>query len=266
MNILKNTAKILLVLLMVLTGVFLFVIAPGKGKDTSRFTGIYYAHRGYFDNRNGIPENSLPAFERAIEKGFGVELDIQLSQDGVPMIFHDATLERMCGVEGNIWDYTAQQLQEMKLLGTDHTIPTLEQALTLIDGRAVLLVEYKMDRVDTAVCEESEKLLGQYTGEYCIQSFDSRVLMWYKSNVPDVVRGQLSDEFWNDEKYNGKPLYLALSYLVGNVVTRPDFISYGFESQDNLALNLCRFMGADAACWTLRSPADYETVKGNFDM
>lgn len=265
MKIIIKTAKIAAVVLAALAALFLFIIAPGKGKDTSRFTGYSYAHRGYF-NTTETPENSLPSFEAAIEKGFGIELDVQLSRDGVPMVFHDATLERMCGVEGNIWDYTAAQLQEMSLMGTEHTIPTLKQALDLIDGRTPLLVEYKMDRVDTAVCAESEKLLAEYDGEYCIQAFDPRVLIWYRQNEPEVVRGQLAREFWDDEKYAGQPLYLALSYLVGNVATRPDFISYSFEGADNLSINLCRLMGADIACWTLRTPQDYETVKGNFDM
>jgi len=129
-----------------------------------------------------------------------------------------------------------------------------------------VLVEYKMDRVDTDVCVKGNEILHNYDGDYCIQAFDPRAVMWYKKNAPEVVRGQLCQEYWKDEKYNGKALYLALTYMVSNVATRPDFISYKFTDADNISLNLCRLMGAKTACWTLRSADDYNSVKGDFDM
>jgi len=127
-------------------------------------------------------------------------------------------------------------------------------------------VEYKMDRVDTDVCAAGQALLDDYDGEYCMQSFDPRALLWYRQNAPHIARGQLAEEFWRVEKYKSDPLYTALSFMVGNVIARPDFISYNFECADNIALKLCRLLGAETACWTLRSPQDYETVKGQFDM
>lgn len=266
MSIFKKAVKIAAVIIILLVALFLFLIAPGRKNDTSPFTGWNYAHRGYFDNEGGIPENSLLSFEKAIEKGYAIELDVQLSSDGVAMVFHDADLERVCGTQGKIWDYTCEQLQEMKLMGTDHTMPTLAQALEVIDGRVPVLVEYKMDRVDTAVCAAGEKLLSEYEGDYCMQSFDPRAVHWYRKNAPDVVRGQLSEEFWHKEKYAGKPLYIAMGYMLGNVLGRPDFVSYSFENRDNISLKLCRLMGAETACWTLRSREDYEAVKGKFDM
>ncbi len=268
MKTIRKPAKILIISLVIILLLLLFIISPHifSGADTSRLMGVRFAHRGYFDNDNGIPENSLLSFEKAIEKGYGIELDVQLSSDGVAMVFHDADLERVCGVKGKIWEYTADQLREMQLMGSEHTIPTLAQALEFIDGRAPLLVEYKMDRVDTAVCAAGEELLAEYDGVYCMQSFDPRALLWYRQNAPQVARGQLAEEFWKKEKYAGSPLYTALSFMVGNVVARPDFISYNYKDRDNIALKLCRLMGADTACWTLRSPQDYEAVKGQFDM
>jgi len=262
----KKWQKITAAILIFITALFLFLIAPGGGKDMSAFKGKTFAHRGYFDNENGVPENSLAAFSAAIGKGFGIELDVALSKDGVPMVFHDADLERMCGVKGKIWEYTRRELQQMKLLDTDYTMPTLQQALDLIYGTVPVIVEHKMDLVDTAVCEEANRILQDYTGDYCVKSFDPRVLLWYKQNAPQVIRGQLAEEFWHSEKYNGKPLYLALTYLLEDVATRPDFISYRFSDRDNISLKLCRLMGAETACWTLRSPQDYEQVAGEFDM
>ena len=245
----KKAFKILSIILAVVFGVYLFVISPRmfSKPDTSFLSGPF-AHRGYFDNENGIPKNSLVSFQKAVDNCIGIELDVALSADGVAMVFHDKTLERMCGVEGNIWDYTSEELQQMKLLGTEQTIPTLAQAIQLIDGKVPVIVEHKMDLVDTAICERSYELLKEYKGQWCMKSFDPRALIWYKSNAPEVVRGQLSAEFWRDPQYAGKPLYVALAYMVGNVVSRPDFISYNYLHKDNISLNLCRLMGAKAAC------------------
>ncbi|MBQ6896197.1 MAG: glycerophosphodiester phosphodiesterase [Oscillospiraceae bacterium] len=264
----RKPIKILAVILIVLFGMYLFLIAPRMRNkpDMSAFDGAFIAHRGYFDNEKGIPENSLPSFEAAIEKGFAIELDIQLSSDGVAMVFHDADLDRVCGVKGKIWDYTAADLKEMKLFGTEQTIPTFEETLALIDGRVPLLVEYKMDRVDTAVCAAGQALLDEYEGEYMMQCFDPRALLWYKKNAPQVARGQLAEKFWEKDEYSGKPLYLVLTYMLENVATRPDFISYKAVHKDNISLNLCRLMGAETACYTLKSAEELEYVKGEFDM
>lgn len=246
---------------------YIFLVMPrmfGKA-DLSAFEGKIFAHRGHFDEVT-IPENSLASFEAAIEAGYGIELDIQLSKDQIPMVFHDAELERMCGVPGDIWDYTAEELQQMKLMGTEQTIPTLEEVLAVIDGRTPLLVEYKMDVVDTVVCEKTHELLQNYKGDYCIQAFHPLVLIWYRQNAPEVGRGQLSQNFWNDEKYAGKPLYLLLTYMVENVATRPDFVSYKFSDQSNLSYQLCKLMGAKTAGWTIKSIQDYEQVAGSLDM
>ena len=259
--------KRILIVFAVVLGLFVFLVAPRMTSkpDTSFLTGVY-AHRGYFDNENGIPENSMPAFQKAIDANIGIELDVALSSDGVAMVFHDKNLERLCGIEGNIWEYTSEELQQMKLLDTEYTIPTLSQVLQLIDGKVPLIAEHKMDLVDTAICESSYELLKNYKGKWCIKSFDPRALLWYKSNAPEVVRGQLAEEFWHKEEYAGKPLYTALSFMVGNVATRPDFISYNYEHKDNISVKLCRLLGADTACWTVKTQQEYEELKNEFDI
>ena len=268
MTKLKKAFKIIVIILVVICLLLTFLVAPRMfGKpDMSAFMGTSIAHRGYFDNEAGVPENSLACFQAAIEKGFVIELDIQLSSDGVAMVFHDADLERMCGVQGKIWEYTAAQLKEMKLLGTEETIPTFEETLALINGQVPLLVEYKMDKVDTAVCAAGQALLDKYNGDYAIQCFDPRALLWYKKNAPQVARGQLAEDFWENETYNGQPLYLALTYMLTNVATRPDFISYRAIHKDNLSLNICRILGAKTACYTLKSEEELANVNGEFDM
>ena len=268
MNKVKKAFKIIIIILVVLCLLSSFLVAPRmfSKPDMSAFMGASIAHRGYFSNEAGIPENSLASFHAAIEKGFAIELDIQLSSDGVAMVFHDTDLERMCGVQGKIWEYTAAELKEMKLFGTEETIPTFEETLTLINGQVPLLVEYKMDKADTAVCAAGQALLDKYNGAYAIQCFDPRALLWYKKNAPQVARGQLAEEFWENEKYDGQALYLVLTYMLTNVATRPDFISYKAIHKDNLSLNVCRILGAKTACYTLKSPEELAYVNNEFDM
>lgn len=264
----KKALCIVLIVLVALVLLYLFLIAPRmfNRPDMSGLTGYHYAHRGYFDNDSAAPENSMAAFQAAMDAGYGIELDVQMSADGVPMVFHDADLERMCGVSGKIWEYTCAELQQMRLMNTEETIPTFAEVLALIDGQAPVIVEYKLDRVNTDVCEAGNALLQNYEGDYCIQCFHPLALMWYKKNAPEVIRGQLSQSFWEEEKYHGDALYALLSYMIENVATRPDYIAYQFDDADNLSFRLCRAMGAKTAAWTLRDPADYEIAKEDFDL
>ena len=263
----KKLFKRFLIYFTAFAGIFVFMVAPRTASkpDMSAFTGAF-AHRGYFDNENGIPENSLAAFQKAVDAGVGIELDVRLSSDGVAMVFHDKTLERMCGVEGSVWDYTSQELQQMTLLDTEYTIPTLQQAIELIAGQVPVIVEHKMDLVDTAICQSSYNVMKDYQGNWCMKSFDPRALIWYKSNAPEVIRGQLSAQFWEDEQYAGKPLYVAMGYMVANALSRPDFISYYYEHKDNISLKICRLLGAQTACWTIQSQVDFDSLKDEFDI
>ena len=268
MKKIKVILTVAIIIFVVFCVLFIFLVAPRMfhKPDMSAFLGTSVAHRGYFNNEDGVPENSLASFKAAIEKGFVIELDIQLSSDGVAFVFHDAELERMCGVQGKIWEYTATELKKMKLFGTEETIPTFEETLSIVNGQVPLLIEYKMDKVDTAVCAAGQALLDKYEGAYAIQCFDPRALLWYKKNAPQVARGQLAEEFWEKEENRGKPLYLVLTYMLTNVATRPDFISYKAIHKDNLSLNVCRLLGAKTACYTVKSPEEYSYVNGDFDM
>lgn len=245
-----------------------YLIAPRMRHRPNRtpLLGVHYAHRGLFDNGGDAPENSLPAFRRAVEHGYGIELDVQLSKDNVPVVFHDASLKRMCGVDGNVWEYTLEELQQMKLAGSEETIPTFEDVLSLVDGRVPLIVEYKLDVVQTTVCELGDRLLSAYSGPYCIESFHPRALRWYRRHRPDVVRGQLSMAFHKDPVHCGKPEFLALEFLLTNIVTRPDFIAYQHSDASNLSRRLCRKLGALSVAWTIKSPEQYVRAKDQFDL
>ena len=267
----KKLGKVLLIILTVLLVLFLVLIAPRTigAASLDHMAGYHYAHRGYHDGNVSIPENSLASFRAAIDAGYGIELDIQLSADKVPMVFHDADMERMCGAEGKVWDYTCEELQQMKLFGTEETIPTLAETLALIDGQVPILVEYKMDKVDTDVCAYSHELLKDYEGAYAVQSFHPFALFWYRQNAKDVPRGILSKNFLRDKEETGEEAtiidFLTTNLLL-NVIGYPDFIAYDCIDADYFALKLTRLMGAPTSTWTLKSPAHYEQVKGEFDL
>ena len=267
----KKLGKFLLILLIVLAVLFVVLIAPrtiGQA-SLSHMEGYHYAHRGYHDGNVAVPENSLASFRAAIDAGYGIELDVQLSSDKVPMVFHDADLMRVCGVEGKIWDYTCAELQQMKLFDTEERIPTLEETLALIGGQVPILVEYKMDKVDTDVCAYSHELLKNYDGPSAVQSFHPFALFWYRQNAKDVPRGILAKNFIRDKKEKGQEPSIVdflTTNLMLNVVGYPDFVAYDWQDADYFALKLTRLMGAKTSTWTLKDPANYQAVKGEFNL
>ena len=263
-----NTLGIIFSILFVLVLFYLFLIAPRMihKPDRTPFFEIHYAHRGLFDNNSDAPENSLAAFQKAVDAGYGIELDLQLSKDNKLVIFHDATLKRMCGVKGNVWDYTLEELQQFKLLNSNETIPTFEEFLKIVDGKVPFILEFKLDRPQTTVCKLANEALKNYKGTYCIESFHPYALLWYKKNRPDVLRGQLSEEFFREKKYVGNFPLTLLSFLVFNFLGRPDFIAYNYKHADNLSRRICRVMGALSVTYTIKSLDSYAQVKNKFDL
>lgn len=164
----------------------------GRKARMQAFERQYIAHRGFHDNRSECPENSLPAFERAIQMGYGIELDVQLTKDGVPVVFHDWDLKRAAGVDRKIRDCTFEELQSYRLFGSSQTIPAFETVLELADGRTPLIIELKAEIVHRELCEKCAVLLDRYPGEYCIESFSPLALGWFKRHRPNVLRGQLA--------------------------------------------------------------------------
>ncbi len=255
-----------IIAVLVLALVYLFLIAPRIIGKPSRLPlyGVHYAHRGLFDNETYAPENSIAAIQKAVEAGYGIEFDVQLSKDNVPVVFHDASLKRMCGVDGKVWEYTIEELQKLKLGKSNDTIPTFAHVLEIVDGRVPLIIEYKMDRVNTKVCELGNALLEKYKGVYCIESFQPLAVLWYRKHRPDVIRGQLSQDY-------GKTGHKGIQYwlmrnLLTNFLTRPDFIAYRHSDFKNLSRRICRTLGALSVAWTVRSEEQYEKAKPHFDL
>lgn len=260
--------KYLVIALIIICVIYLFLIAPrmfGRA-DRTPFMNIHYAHRGLFDNASDAPENSLLAFQRAVDAGYGIELDVQLSKDNQLVVFHDASLKRMCGVEGKVWEYTLEELQQMKLANSEQTIPAFQEFLKIVDGKVPFILEFKLDRVQTKVCELANEVLKNYHGAYCIESFHPLAVLWYRKNRPDVLRGQLSEEFFREEKNKGQHILTATSFLIFNFAGRPDFIAYNHLHANNISRRICKMLGALSVTYTIKSKEEYKRNKKNFDL
>ncbi len=259
--------KYLLAIPMV-AGAYAFLIAPRMTNkpDVSVLKGVHYAHRGLHDNEGDAPENSMKAFQKAVEAGYGIEMDIQLTKDKIPVVFHDETLNRMCGVEGKVWEFTFDELQAFTLAKSEEKIPKFEDVLALVGGKVPLIVEYKLDVPSTEVCEIADPMLQNYNGTYCIESFHPFAVKWYRDHRPEVIRGQLSQNFSKEEKYKGKMIYWLLSNLLTNVLTRPDFIAYNHRDADMFSRKVCSMMGALPVAYTIKSREEYEKAKSQFEL
>ena len=132
---------IFLQILICLAALYVFLMHPRiRRADSSPFLGTFFAHRGLHDNNHQIPENSLAAFQRAVDAGYGIELDVQLSADRIPVVFHDATLSRMCGIDRRVNELTFAELRQLSLVNTKEQIPSFQEALALVNGKVPLLV------------------------------------------------------------------------------------------------------------------------------
>lgn len=149
---------------------------------------IPIAHRGLHNNM--VPENSLSAFKEALAKGYAIELDVHLSNDGEVVVFHDHELERITGQAGTIGDTNYLELKDYRLLQTEETIPTLKQTLELVQGRVPLFIEIKQ-KSDPGILEQKVyQLLSAYKGPLIILSFNAKSLEWFRINAPELLRGQ----------------------------------------------------------------------------
>lgn len=254
---------------LVLMVLYMLAIMPrmfGRA-DRKPFLGVLYAHRGLHDNKTDAPENSMKAFEKAVEAGYGIEMDVQLSKDGVPVVFHDFTMDRICGKEGKVCDYTYEELQEFNLCESQERIPKFEDVLKMVAGRVPLIVEYKLAGNDTSVCVAGNDLLNKYEGKYCIESFHPFALLWYRKNNKKIMRGQLSYSFKKEDGHRRSPLDVALANLLFNFLTKPDFVAYDHKDYRNKARGICRYVyGGLAVAWTIKSQEELDARREDFDL
>lgn len=252
---------IAIVIILLLVALFLLSTVGRTGhRGLRKLRGRAYAHRGL--HGAGVPENSLEAFRLAKEAGYGVELDVHLLKDGNLAVFHDATLVRMTGAEGRIVDLTTDELKNYRLEGTEQTIPTFSEVLKLFDGKVPLIVELKEVGNCAALCEKACEMLDSYSGAYCLESFDPRCIYWLRKNRPDLIRGQLAENYFIKRKVV-LPWYLrfVLKNQMLNFLTRPDFIAYRYSDRKNVSNFFCRkIWKLQGVSWTIQSQEEYDVA------
>ena len=195
------------------------------------FRNRNFAHRGLHSRDRSVPENSLKAFDLAAEAGYGIELDVQLSKDGQVVVFHDDTLNRVCGIDARVDELNYAELRDLSLLDTEEKIPLFSDVLAVIRGRGPLIVELKNGRSNKELCEKTCEMLRKYNGEVCIESFNPMIVAWFRFHAKEFLRG------------------LLLSRGMINFICRPQFIAYKIGKRP-ASINLSLALGAMNVGWT----------------
>ena len=219
------------------------------------------AHRGLHNDI--CPENSLSAFLRAMNEGFSIELDIRLTKDNVPIVFHDSTLERMTGAKGRVDQYTYKSLKKLNLLNSKERIPSLEEVFRLVEGKVPIIAELKTESSDYLLEQACHDLLKEYHQNYkiCFQSFNIFTLKWFKEHFPRVSLGLLTTDRFDGVKLNFFKKQLVRLMPLAPIL-KPDYVGFNHEGFSALQLNfISKFTDAHMLFWTVRSKSDYEKVK-----
>ena len=236
--------------------VWLFLVGTRGKKAIKHLLEYKYAHRGLhgqLDYGTVAPENSLLAFSRAVERGYGMELDVRLSRDGVAVVFHDDTLKRMCGVDKKVSELTLDELKALRLADTDECIPTFREVLDAVAGRAPMIIELKGESMDTSVADVAVKELSSYEGEYVFESFNPMLVGAIKKLAPKVGRGFLVSKHTEDKAHRSIK-YRAIQRHLLNFIARPNFIACEKNHLNLFPTKLLsRLFGTALVAWTVRS-------------
>ena len=219
-----------------------------------------YAHRGLHNESR--PENSMAAFRAAMEKGYGIELDIHLMKDGNLAVIHDSSLKRTASADVKIEDLTTKDLEIYRLNGTEERIPEFRQVLELYAGKAPLIVELKPAGGNYVALTESVcNMLADYRGPYCLESFDPRCIFWLRKHRPELIRGQLTENYFCSKSPLPGVLKFALTNQLENFLGLPDFVAYRYCDRKNLGNWIVRkIWGVQGVTWTLRTPEEQKTA------
>ncbi|MBQ9792261.1 MAG: glycerophosphodiester phosphodiesterase [Clostridia bacterium] len=226
----------------------------------------YIAHRGL--HTETIPENSVGAILNAIDHDYAIEFDIHPLEDGTPVVFHDETLKRLTGEDGYIKKVSnVEELKKLNLFNakgekTNEKIPTLKEALKIINGQVPVVIEIKDYNLNSNFEKTVYEILKEYTGEYAIMSFNPYTLKWFKNNAPEVTRGQLSCYF-KDQKLGKFKTFVLKRMMLNKTVSAPHFIAYKYDEVPNKYVK--KYKHLPLLCWAVPSQQDYMKVAGHCD-
>ena len=223
--------------------------------DLGFLTRQPYAHRGLYDAERGIPENSMVAFDRAIARGYGIELDVRMTRDGDVVVFHDPNLDRMTSSKGQVSQMSWQQLRGVRLKGSMETLQTLHDMLLHIRGRVPVLIEVKATQNKyLPACFAVRRALEGYRGKAAVMSFHPGVPGWFAEHAPKIVRGLVMTESESRplSPYNVRKR-LRRQLLVWKA--QPHFIAFDIRRLPSSFIAAARARGVKTLTWTVRGEA-----------
>jgi glycerophosphoryl diester phosphodiesterase len=235
-----------------------------KMKDLTWIKEKLIAHRGLHSKDKTIPENSIAAISLAMEKGYGIELDINVLKDGTVVVFHDNNLKRLVGKDAYLKDLSVEDLRGLRILNTEEKIPTLSEVLQLVNGKVPLLIELKPLGDNKLLCEKFIDTISGYKGKYAIHSFNPYIIYWFKKNHPSIIRGQITEFFRDDLKMKKITKYL-MKTMFFNMFTKPDFINYGIQDLPNKYCDRVYKKGMCVISYASKNQKEFDTVKQHYD-
>ena len=255
---------LILIIFAVLLVLFLMYVLSLMGRKSNpelhKLQGWNYAHRGLHGQRR--PENSMAAFRAALQGGYGIELDVHLLKDGNLAVIHDHSLKRTAGTDVQIEDLTTEELTNYYLEGTFETIPTFRQVLELFDGKAPLIIELKVAQGNyKELAEAVVAQLKDYAGAYCIESFDPRTIIYLKKHYPQIIRGQLTENYFRSSAKLPFFIKLVMTLQLGNFLIMPDFVAYRNSDRKNFGMHIVqKVWGVQGVTWTVKTPEELESA------
>lgn len=262
--------QIFIYLIFLVAALLLIAMYPGRGRRErmTLFMRQMIAHRGFHDNAGDAPENSMAAVRYAVEKGFGIEMDVHETKDGQLVLLHDRNLKRVTGCDRNIDEMNWSEVRKLRLFDSNEGIPLLRDVLGTVGGKVPLIIEVKADSLKEAerTSEDLALFLDSYEGPACIESFHPGALRWFRKNRPQMLRGQLS------EKFRGLPFphrhaSFFLSCCMMNFLTKPDFIAYNVRHRNLLRFRILHdLFHSVCAAWTVRSEQELADAADSFEI
>jgi glycerophosphoryl diester phosphodiesterase len=226
--------------------------------ELERLGALPFAHRGL--HGGGTVENSLGAIEAAAAGGYGIEIDVRLSRDGVAMVFHDERLDRLTSEQGRVVERTAAALQALRLAGSRDCIPRLTEALRAIGGRVPLLIEVKARGQAWRLCRAVAADLADYQGPVGVMSFNPHVPHWFSWRAPRILRGLVVTESGKEGWRGAAERRLAWAW------SRADFAACDVRDLPSAFSEARRTKGVPVYTWTVRSDDDGARAAAHADQ
>lgn len=251
---------IILIVLLLLFFLYCLAISPNleRLKSFKPYEKTYIAHRGLFNNTD-IPENTIASFKKAVKNNYGIELDVQLTTDNKLVVFHDESLKRMTGVDKVLNQCTYEEIKDLKLLDTECTIPLFEDVLKVLTKDTPLIVEIKPEGRYIETTKAAVEMMRTYDGIYNMESFNPKVVNYLRKYEPQIVRGQLAENYFKSNNNLNCFLRFILTYLILNFITKPDYIAYDCNSTNNLSFKIIsKLYKGECVAWTIKSQEQLE--------